>query len=79
MSQIREKETMLIVKDPGTKTETRRRVSIRVDQPDQSHLTIPETIAGSSSNETLTGKFDFTQKSPHAYISSSSLATYGYL
>ncbi|XP_066901194.1 ras-specific guanine nucleotide-releasing factor 2 isoform X3 [Halyomorpha halys] len=43
-------------KDTGMKLEVRRKVSIRVDQPDPSHLAIPEAIAGSSSAETLTAE-----------------------
>ena len=34
---------------------TKRKVSIRVEQPDTSLLTIPDTMAASSSAETLTG------------------------
>lgn len=55
-----EEEHMCLIKetgskDAGLKLENRRKVSIRVDQPDPSHLAIPEAIAGSSSAETLTG------------------------
>ncbi|XP_073979075.1 ras-specific guanine nucleotide-releasing factor 2-like isoform X2 [Rhodnius prolixus] len=49
------KETSGSPKDNTKEGTTRRKVSIRVVQPDKSHLTIPETIAGSSSAETLTG------------------------
>ena len=58
---IDEEEHMGLIKETGkelsAKPDSRRKVSIRVDQADSSHLTIPEAIAGSSSAETSTGKY----------------------
>lgn len=59
MSAVDEEQTLSQIKE-GTKEpmikEAKRKVSIRVEQPDSSLLTIPDTsLQGSSSADTLTG------------------------
>ncbi|XP_014244538.1 ras-specific guanine nucleotide-releasing factor 2-like isoform X2 [Cimex lectularius] len=59
--------------EPSKETSQKRKVSIRVEQPDSSHLTIPEAIAGSSSAETLTDNTVVSQPSSPSNVSTATL------